>query len=209
MNILVVTGARYEEPGLVTSILRSEGHDVVHARLEDLPDPASFDAVIVLASTAERDEEWVARVRWCVNNGTPYLGFETGALLLVDAIDGSATVTPRGYGWQELALAGEARQDPLFVGVPMPVTAMRLLGSTEYTGSCTSYGDALRVARSAYGLFGRIEATPDLLDQWIAWAPPLRGFDAEELRKRYTEMAQRSEAQARRLLTNFLRVAGP
>ncbi|RME31220.1 hypothetical protein D6789_03385, partial [Candidatus Woesearchaeota archaeon] len=86
MSILVMTGERYEEPGLIASILRSNGIAVVHAQLaEGFPETEAYDGVIVLASTDALADEWVARVRWSVNNGQPYLGFETGALLLIKA----------------------------------------------------------------------------------------------------------------------------
>ncbi len=203
MNILLMTGERYETPGLIPELL---GADLTVARLADgFPDTRGFDGVIVLASTEELADEWVARVRWSVNNGQPYLGFETGALLLARAADGSCERVGESYGWGELVLTPEGAQDA-FLSSLAAAPAMHLLARYQCEGFFSRFGDALKVTSRAYGIFGRLEATPELLDQWIAWAPQLRSLDAEAMRRAFTEHAPASRAALRSLLEHFARL---
>jgi GMP synthase (glutamine-hydrolysing) len=122
---------------------------------------------------------WLAReielVRDALGRGTPFMGLCLGAQVLTAAAGGEVYRTdPHEIGWHEVELLPEAAGDPLFDGLPSRMRTMqwhyygcRLNGQGVELMRNPVALQALRVGDRAWGTQFHIEATRQLLLEWM------------------------------------------
>ena len=105
--------------------------DICHAyAAEDLPDPATYDALVVLGGAMgandDADSPWLAPVRMRIRthaaDGVPVLGICLGHQLAAVALGGVVETNSRGqtFGLRDLGWTPDAHLDPLMSTVATP-----------------------------------------------------------------------------------------
>ena len=105
--------------------------DICHAYAgEDLPDPATYDALVVLGGAMgandDADSPWLApvrmRIRTHASDGVPVLGICLGHQLAAVALGGVVETNSRGqtFGLRTLGWTSDAHLDPLMSTVATP-----------------------------------------------------------------------------------------
>jgi GMP synthase (glutamine-hydrolysing) len=105
--------------------------DICHAYAgEDLPDPATYDALVVLGGAMgandDADSPWLApvreRIRTHAQDGVPVLGICLGHQLAAVALGGVVETNSRGqtFGLRTLGWTPDAHLDPLMSTVATP-----------------------------------------------------------------------------------------
>lgn len=148
--------------------------------------------------------------------GVPYLGICLGGQLLADVL--GAPVTPGANGEKgtlTVTLTPEGSRDPLFAGISSPFVTFQWhndtfaipAGGTLLASSPDCPHQAFRVGERAWGLQFHPEATREVVATWARWgnetAPPTDRFVAE-----FAASESAFRHASRRLLVNFLRIAG-
>jgi GMP synthase-like glutamine amidotransferase len=193
----------------------------VHLYADDsLPALAEASAVIVLGGYMgvhdEADYSFLVPLKRFIRNtaeaGTPLLGICLGGQLLAQVLGGEVRSRQRGEkGLQEIRLTSAGQDDPLFAGFPSAFSAFAWHndsfdvppGAVHLATSAICPGQAFRY-RNAWG----VQFHPEVDRQIVAaWSAPvdLEGAYAAE----FTAGEAAHAAMARRLLENFLDLAGP
>lgn len=181
--------------------------------------PAEADAVIVLGGRmgVHDDAEHPclrpvkAYLRRLLANGTPLLGICLGGQLLADAAGGLVSSNRCGEkGLVEVGLTVAARTDPLFAGIE-PMFAAFQWHNDSFTvppqgvhlaASAACPGQAFR-SGNAWGLQFHPEVSLAIVAAWSG-----RTADGERLAAAFAAAEAKHRALARRLLANFLTIAG-
>jgi GMP synthase-like glutamine amidotransferase len=158
-----------------------------------------------------------AFIRECVQRETPFLGVCLGGQLLADLLGGRVSAnspyTEKGSLPVSLTAAGE--EDPLFAGIPREFISFQWHndsfeippGGTHLAFSAACPGQAFRFGPCAWGTQFHPEVDRTIVDCWARWtektAPRADQFldDFARIEQAYMEVS-------RRLLGNFLRLAG-
>jgi GMP synthase (glutamine-hydrolysing) len=158
-----------------------------------------------------------AFVRDCVRTETPLLGVCLGGQLLADLLGGRVTAnSPYGEkGTMVVTLTSTGKEDPLFACIPHEFVTFQWhndsfeipAGGTLLASSCTCAGQAFRFGASAWGTQFHPEVDRSIVGCWARWtgetAPHVERFLAGFI------LAEQSYLDvSRRLLVNFLRIAG-
>lgn len=188
-SALVVTNAAGEGPGALADWLPAAGLelDVVEVWAGDpLPERGRHDAVVVMGGPQQayddRSAPWLRGVkdllRGAVADAVPVLAVCLGAQLLAEATGGRVAPGSEGpeLGARLVARRDAAAGDPLFSQVPftppvlqwhwdavtdLPPGAVVLAGSTRYPHQ------AFRVGERAWGLQFHVEATAEMVQDWL------------------------------------------
>ncbi|WP_374653685.1 type 1 glutamine amidotransferase [Dongia sp.] len=196
-RILIIVPELVAPPGILGQALIAQGvhYDAVFpvARFASyapmdypgLPQgPANYAGLIVLGGPmSARDEhlypfltETMALIRSFTAAERPVLGVCLGAQIIAHAFGGEIYRMDRlESGFHQLDLTPEGQRDPLFEGVPRPVTAFENhYEATRDTpgavplmtgGACPV--QAFRVGAKTYGVQFHIEVTIDIVRDWI------------------------------------------
>lgn len=199
---------------------------VIHHPYRDgvLPEPEQIAALIVLGGAMGANDDGQhpflgdlkSLIRTVVAGRVPYLGLCLGGQLLAAAL-GANVASGR---WEEkgtlnVSLTEEGRVDRLFKGIPgrfgtfqwhhdsfdLPAGGVLLAAS----GACPH--QAFRVGESAWGLQFHPEVTGMIIRDWCAWDSTTT-HDTEELITDFSREAAAYGATSRRILHNFLQIAG-
>lgn len=193
-----------------------------------LPEPASFDALVVLGgSMGAHDDElhhWLGplkqQVRDCVADGTPVLGVCLGHQLVAAALGGTSERNPRGQqvGLYAVGWTAEAAHDPL-VGELGPVRGIQWnddvvtdLPSGTVVLARTPEGE-LQVARfagRAWGVQLHPEADELVLASWVEGdrdAHAARGLDTDAVLREIALARAELDAAWRPLAARFVDLA--
>jgi GMP synthase-like glutamine amidotransferase len=172
---------------LFTEELEAKGMrvDTVHAYAgEPLPDSLDgYDGMVAgggLVDTHQAGEHpWMQQemrlIAEAVDRSVPYIGLCLGAQLLAEATGGEVyRCEPHEIGWTRVELSPEAKDDPLFGGLPEHFQAMqwhfyacRVPEDGEelmHNAVCTQ---ALRVGDAAWGTQFHIEVNRTSLEAWL------------------------------------------
>jgi GMP synthase (glutamine-hydrolysing) len=199
---------------------------IVHPyRGETLPPISEASAAIALGGAMGvhdiAEHPFLVQVKsfiWeCVRTETPFLGVCLGGQLLADILGGR--VTARSHYGEKGTLkvhrtaAGEG--DPLFSGIPHEFVTFQWhsdsfeipAGGTHLASSPACAGQAFRFGANAWGIQFHPEVDRSIVDCWARWtgetAPHAERFLAD------FKCAEQSYLDvSRRLLGNFLRIAG-
>lgn len=199
---------------------------IIHHPYRDavLPVPEQISALIVLggAMGANDDSRYPFLgdlknlIRTVVAARIPYLGICLGGQLLAASL-GAAVISGR---WEELgtlnvALTDVGRSDRLFRGIPEAFSTFQWhhdsfdlpAGGVLLAASTACPHQAFRMGDAAWGLQFHPEVTEAIIRDWCAWdgSPSSK---TEELIADFSCEADSYGATARRLLHNFLQIAG-
>ncbi len=191
---------------------------------EQLPPVEDISALIILggAMGANDDDkhpflvEVKSLLRRVVEMNIPCLGICLGGQLLAAAL-GAKVVANR---WEELGtlpvvLTAAGKADQLFTGIPPAFDTFQWHhdsfdippGGTllAFSGDCPN--QAFRVGSSAWGLQFHPEVTEQIIREWCSWDSSTAA-KTEELVAEFSAGAAWYEAVARRLVENFIGIAG-
>ncbi|MCX7306271.1 MAG: type 1 glutamine amidotransferase [Hyphomicrobiales bacterium] len=212
MKVLVVQNFEDEGLGQIGRALAEAGAVIDLRRPyrnEELPsDSSGHDAMIVLGGAQNALDDagspyfpaLLALIRDFSDRGRSLLGVCLGSQLLARAFGATNVlgVAPE-FGWCAVALAAEARADPVLGSAPdefpifqwhddtftLPAAAVRLAGNG------TAENQAFRVGRAAYGIQFHFEADRSQVRRWNA-------IFAEHLAEHQPDWADRHDAEAAR-----------
>jgi GMP synthase (glutamine-hydrolysing) len=231
--LLILKNIAREGPGLLEEVLRERGIGCEVIELEKggrLPGLDGYGALVVLGGPASANDDneimrsELALISDAIARGLPCLGICLGLQAMVKAAGGRVVPSPlkekglRGPDGNPFTveLTEEGRADPLFKGLdgafPVfqlhgetvePSPEMRLLASGRF---CRN--QVVRIAPGAYGIQCHFELTPEMLGVWTDEDPDLQGLDAEELLNDFLAINKGYNRVGRRLLQNFLDIAG-
>jgi GMP synthase-like glutamine amidotransferase len=232
-RVLIIKNTEYEGPGMLREVLHVndvEADCVELWRSDDIPSLDPYSALIVLGGlpsvndqTPEMQAEREAAAE-ALRSGLPYLGICLGHQVLGQVagsrVDANAV---REIGFHhtdgepytvELTDAGQL--DPLFDGVPESFPVFQLHGEAVQpfseievlaTGKHCAI-QAIRVGRRAYGLQMHVEVTSDMLAVWASEHPDLAHATNDDLQRDLAAISDQYNRVGRRILTNFLSLAG-
>ena len=189
MPILVLQNERVSPAGIIGERIGARGHamSVLHPMQgEPLPTSANrYAGILVLGGvmSANDDDKYAALepMRQLLRDfhaaDKPILGICLGAQVLARTFGGSVRRhTGMEFGYVPLRFTDAGRRDPLLSGLSNPQWIMESHedtfdvpadGVTLMTGD-DCLNQAFRVGRAAYGFQCHFEATPTLIDSWVA-----------------------------------------
>lgn len=223
----------WDDPiGYLGELLQEYGiaYDVVNVETDSLPNPATYDALLVLGGSQHANDDehypyllqeklWIRRA---LEQEIPFLGICLGGQLLAHVLGGTVKRhSQTEIGFSEVQLTEEGKSDLLYKGFPgyqevfqwhedvfdMPAGAVRLATNT------ITENQAFRYGRCAYGLQYHIELTSEMLDLWIH-LPELRSEVIQTLGEEGYRALEREQStrypryrhHASIMFRNFLRI---
>lgn len=187
MRVLVVQNFANTGPGQVGTALAEAGAAVELLRADlgtGLPQgPQDYDGLIVLGggqnALADEESPWLPRLcrlmRDFGDSGRSVLGICLGSQLLARAYGGENIIGGASeFGWHEVELTPEGRQDPVLAALPAAFrtfqwhddTFILPRGASRLAGSLAVHNQAFRVGRAAYGFQFHFEADRPMVDRW-------------------------------------------
>lgn len=158
-----------------------------------------------------------AFIRECVQKETPILGVCLGGQLLADVLGARVTAgSPCGEkGSLPVALTAAGEEDSLFAGIPREFISFQWhndsfeipAGGAHLALSAACPSQAFRFGPCAWGTQFHPEVDPPIVDCWVRWAEETASR-ADEFLDSFIRSEQSYLAISRRLLGNFLRLAG-
>lgn len=189
-----------------------------------LPEPGDISALIVLGGAMgandERKHPFLADVKLLISRvvalEVPYLGVCLGGQLLAAAC-GAEVVANR---WEErgtmpVQLTEQGLVDPLFTGIAEQFTTFQWhhdsfdipAAAVLLATSPACPHQAFRIGTCAWGVQFHPEVTETIIRDWCAWDEASRGSTAEMIAA-FTQESAAYATTSRRLLYNFLKIAG-
>jgi GMP synthase (glutamine-hydrolysing) len=159
-------------------------YHLVHVGRDHLPDPTSYNAIVVLGGTQHLYDKHrypytvheEAYLHQAIKQGIPYLGICLGGQLLANAFQAIVKKLPKVHiGFLRVHFSAAGQEDPLYKGLPgyqqafqwhedcflLPESAVALAHHTDGANQAFRYG------QHAYGLQYHVELTEDMLDTWV------------------------------------------
>lgn len=213
--ILVLQQVAHEGLGRIYPLLRRAGaaEEVVPCYLEGTAVPdrlAEYGALVILggpmsAVDAEADPVLAAQMalaREAIERDFPTLGICLGAQLLARA--GGARVFPGDtpeIGWYDVHLSLESGEDPLFTGLPNPLSVFQWhgdgfdlpAGALHLASSPLFPHQAFRMGENVYGVQFHLEVEEPMVKEWLA----VNAAELERLRGTIDPPAVTADATAR------------
>lgn len=232
-KILIVKNVLREGSGLLGELLKERGiaQDVADLDTGDpFPSPEGYAALVVLGGPDSANDQTTKmtgeldRIREALALRIPYLGVCLGLQTLVKAAGGRVVKSPlKEVGFRDpdgglfsIALTEEGKADPLFEGMGGGFTVFQLHGETvEPVFGMTVLGTGrfcrnqiVKAGTNAYGIQCHFELTPDMFEIWITEDPDLLMLETQDLRRDFAVLRESYTQTGRRLLGNFLKIAG-
>jgi len=224
-KILIVKHVCNEGPGLVKTYFESQGWPLEQVDLSNGDGlPSNLDdiaAVVMLGGPMnvyeeekypflKNEDDFISRL---IIEDIPFFGICLGAQLLAKACQGRVLKANTGeIGWYTVNMTKEGRQDTLFYGLPASLTVFQWHedtfevpeGGTLLVRGKTCRNQAFKVGNYAYGLQFHIEATPDMVSEWMK--DQGERVDVNKIIKTMIEKRDFLEKQTNAILANFLRI---
>lgn len=223
--LLVIKHVEQEGPGYIGDLFTAEGWgmEVLEMSRGTAALPVTLDdvgAVVILGGPMNVDEEEAypflrreeSLIRRALIDGVPLLGICLGAQLIAKTCGARVKRLPRSeIGWFTVHKTIDGMKDNLFRGNPrymtvfqwhedtfdMPVNGVLLVRGTV----CRN--QAFKVAHNAYGLQFHIEATPEMIGEWMGRVEGVYGRKAiregEKIMDVFIE-------QGKRVISNFKKI---
>ncbi len=220
--------------GLLATFLQKHeiAYHIVDVETEALPDPLTYDALIVLGGSQHANDdarypyfiEEKRLIASAVTHDLPYLGICLGGQLLALALGGTVKRhTMTEIGFFDIPLTEEGKTDPLYAGLPgfqkvfhwhedifdIPQGAIHLAANEN------TLHQAFRFGHYAYGLQYHIELDPTILNTWFHHTGLKQeiidniGIDAYTTLERSLDQLYPTYTEHSRILfENFLRIGG-
>ena len=186
MRVLVVQNYEGTEIGQVGTALDEAGAQIetIKAYLgEDVPEAATHDAIVVLGggqnALADDESPWLPKLcslmRQFSESDRSVMGICLGSQLLARAYNAENIIGGASeFGWREVGLTPEGRDDPLFEGVGTNFrtyqwhsdTFVLPRGAQRLAGNLVAHNQAFRIGRATYGVQFHFEADRALVAQW-------------------------------------------
>jgi GMP synthase-like glutamine amidotransferase len=186
VDVLVLQHIACEPPGVYEDVLDERGATLRRVELdegESLPDWRGFDAVVAMGGPMSVNDEaelpWLAGEKRAIGEavlaGKPFWGACLGVQLLAASLGARVYSGPEPeVGVMPVTLTGEAREDPVFAGLPtdllslqwhgdtfdLPDGGVRLASSDAYPNQAFRFGDA------AYGVQFHLEVSAAMAREW-------------------------------------------
>jgi GMP synthase (glutamine-hydrolysing) len=186
-KVLAFQHVPWETPGLIRTAVEEAGHtmEILHP-LDRARAAAVYEesaALIVMGGPMSANDdldylrEEMRLIERALADVKPVLGVCLGAQLLAKTL--GARVYPnrvKEIGWGSVRLTPAAATDPLFRGLPDVVEALHWHGETFDSPAGTQHlassdlcvNQAFRAGRNAWGLQFHIEATREMIQNWLA-----------------------------------------
>jgi len=232
-EILIVKNMTREDQGLLEELLKDRGIGYTVVDLDQgqkFPPVENYGAVVVLGGPdsandeSEKMKSELVRISEVLAAKIPYLGICLGLQALVKASGGKVVkspvkevgfIGPDGSNFK-VELTEDGKQDPLFEGLDHTFNVFQLHGETvELTDSMALLGtgkfcrnQVVRVGSNAYGIQCHFELTPEMFEIWINEDSDLLELGKEQLRAGFAAIQEEYTSVGRKLLANFLRIAG-
>jgi GMP synthase-like glutamine amidotransferase len=232
-EILIVKNMTREDQGLLEELLKDRGIGYTVVDLDQgqkFPPVENYGAVVVLGGPdsandeSEKMKSELVRISEVLSAKIPYLGICLGFQALVKASGGKVVkspvkevgfIGPDGSNFK-VELTEDGKQDPLFEGLDHTFNVFQLHGETvELTDSMALLGtgkfcrnQVVRVGSNAYGIQCHFELTPEMFEIWINEDSDLLELGKEQLRAGFAAIQEEYTSVGRKLLANFLRIAG-
>ena len=217
---LILKHVENEGPGFIGGLFAADEWETSVVELwkgEELPsDFDEISCVVVMGGPMNVYEEESypflkaedAFIRNTVERGIPFLGVCLGAQLLAKACGAKVWKAPeREIGWRKVVLTESGRDDGLFRGIADPVVFQWHGDTFDLPDNAVLLAEgeicrnqAFRIGRCAYGLQFHIEASADMVRDWISGE---EGIDGAAIGAECTILAHQIEEQAERILSNF------
>jgi GMP synthase-like glutamine amidotransferase len=228
LRVLVLQHEPDDGPGYLGDALTRRGAAMDVVRLdqgESIPDVSGYDMLLVMGGEMNVHQEsvhpWLAdetrAIRRAVEADKAVLGVCLGGQLLAKALGAQVHlgVAPE-IGLTPIALTEAGLADPLFAGL----SALEAVewhddtfdipaGAVALARSAGCANQAFRFGRRAYGLQFHPEVTPVMLVAWINANAGAAAVDSPAFQAEVEAKAQALQAQADRLVDNFLRQQVP
>jgi GMP synthase (glutamine-hydrolysing) len=232
-RVLILQHIAENPPGRVGEILQEHAvpFDDVHVGKDHFPDPATYQAIIVLGGSQHLYDKqkypYTLHEEIYLHNAIrqeiPYLGMCLGGQLLANAFGAQVKRLPKVHiGFFQIHFTKAGEKDPLYQGLPGYQQAFQWhedgfelpIGAIPLAHHADGSNQAFRYGRHVYGLQYHVELTGDMLDTWLH-DPSLKSEFTEaygievyqrveqEFAQYYTTYAQHS----RILIENFLRIS--
>ncbi|MDI9638524.1 homoserine O-succinyltransferase [Kamptonema cortianum] len=191
MNILCITHADFETPGVIEDWAKERGYGFKICRPyqgENCLSATVFDFLIVMGGPQsplelEKDpylKDEITLITQAISRGKIVLGFCLGAQLIGEALGGKTTRSPeKEVGVYPLSLTEEGLNDPLLKGFPKSFSAIHwhndMPGETKgsvilaFSQGCPR--QALRYAPKVYGFQCHLEITKEGIQEMIKACP--------------------------------------
>jgi GMP synthase (glutamine-hydrolysing) len=212
MRVLVIENLKGTHYGQV-GVALAEANATLDERRpwngEALPETADrHDAIVVFggeqSAIDDKDHPYlpdVARLmRLFGEKDKPVLGICLGSQLLARAYGATNHIgTAPEFGWREVELRSEAKEDPVLSGLPERFTSFQWHddtftlpeGATLLASSPVAQHQCFRIGRATYGMQFHFEASREVVERWnVDCADLLRRRHPEWLEK-YPEHAER------------------
>lgn len=237
MTVVIGKHIDREGPGVIAEILDEYKipYKTVDLSKERLLNGSGIMAVVVMGGPQSANDATpamyneLADVRSILKEGKPYLGICLGMQVLGKAAGGTIVDNEfegskfKEKGWRDpdgayfqLNIMPSGAPDRIFDGIDDPVypifhlhgeavepSNVALLATGRY---CST--QVIKAGPKAYGFQGHIELTPEMYERWLGEDPWLKEMNAAELRQDYKGVKRVYEANGRRIIKNWLRIAG-
>jgi GMP synthase-like glutamine amidotransferase len=186
--LLILEHEESEGPGIFQPLLQESGRSFKRIQLfkgAAVPGGENLQGVLIMGGPMNVYEEsaypFLAEedrfIKQCLRNAIPVLGICLGAQLIAKAAGAKITRAPaKELGWHEVSLTDAGMHDPLLGGCAktfsvfqfhedmfdIPQSAVHIIEAPV----CPHQG--FRIGNNAYGLQFHLEATQEMIAEWVA-----------------------------------------